>query len=321
MLNQLKNILKTKYPLIQGGMAWISDADLAASVSNAGGLGVIAAGNAPASWVKAQIDKIRNLTNRPFGVNIMLLSPYVDEVAKMVTEEKVPVVITGAGNPGSYIEAWKKAGIVTAAVVAGSGLAIMMERAGVDFVIAEGSEAGGHIGELTSMVLIPDVVRAVSIPVVAAGGICDAKSVAAAFCLGASGVQVGTRFILSTSCNAHQNYKDKLIKAKDIDSRVTGRVTGHPVRLLRNELSRKMTQMEYSENGAEQIEKLGEGSLRKAVVEGDTKNGSFMAGQCACLLDHMQTTEEIIKELFDSNSFEHLRGLLKTVSETILSES
>lgn len=319
MLNHLKKILKTQYPLIQGGMAWISDADLAASVSNAGGLGVIAAGNAPASWVKEQIDKVRTLTDRPFGVNIMLLSSFVNDVAKLVTDEKVPVVITGAGNPRDYIESWKQAGIVTATVVASSGLAYMMEKTGVDFVIAEGSEAGGHIGEMASMVLIPNVVRSVSIPVVAAGGICDANSVAAAFCLGASGVQVGTRFILSSSCNAHPNYKEKLIKAKDVDSRVTGRVTGHPVRLLRNDLSRKMAQMEYSEHAAEQIEKLGEGSLRKAVVEGDTRGGSFMSGQCACLLDRVQTSEEIIKELFDHDIFESNREKLKELSRIVQS--
>ena len=315
MLNRLNEILKTRYPLIQGGMAWISDADLAASVSNAGGLGVIAAGNAPASWVEQQIDKIRTLTERPFGVNIMLLSPYVNDVAKLVTEEKVPVVITGAGNPRDYIESWKQAGIITATVVASSGLAVMMERTGVDFIIAEGCEAGGHIGEMTSMVLIPNVVRSVSLPVVAAGGICDANSVAAAFCLGASGVQVGTRFILSSSCNAHPNYKEKLIKAKDVDNRVTGRVTGHPVRVLRNDLCRKMIQLEYSENAIDQIEKLGEGSLRKAVVDGDIKGGSFMSGQCACLLDRIQTSEEIIKDLFEHEIFESNRSKLKALSE------
>ena len=314
--NSLTKILKTKYPLIQGGMAWISDACLAASVSNAGGLGVIAAGNAPTSWVKEQIRLIRTKTDRPFGLNIMLLSPYADEIAALASEEKVPVVITGAGNPGKYIKAWKENGIITAPVVASSALAIMMEKTGVDFVIAEGCEAGGHIGEMTSMVLTPDIVRSVSIPVVAAGGICDANSVAAAFCLGASGVQVGTRFILSTDCNAHINYKEKIIKSKDIDSRVTGRVTGHPVRILRNNLSRKMSALEFEENAAEKIEKLGEGSLRKAVVDGDVREGSVMSGQCACLLDKVQTTEEIIKELFDTDIFRTMGSGILNLAET-----
>jgi enoyl-[acyl-carrier protein] reductase II len=313
-LSKLKDLLKTEYPLIQGGMAWIADADLAASVSNAGGLGVIAAGNAPPSWVKEQIDKIRTLTDRPFGVNIMLLSPYVKEVAELAANEKVPVVITGAGNPRDYIEMWKKAGITVAAVVASSGLAVMMEKAGADFVIAEGCEAGGHIGEMTTMVLVPNVVRSVSLPVVAAGGIWDANSVAAAFCLGASGVQVGTRFILSASCNAHENYKKKIIGAKDTDVRVTGRSTGHPVRLLRNDLCRRMLQLEYTDNGAEQIEKLGEGSLRRAVLEGDLKNGSFMSGQCVCLLDSVQTTEEIVRDLFDHRLFEKNAAMLLELS-------
>jgi len=292
-------LTKTEYPLIQGGMAWVSDASLAAAVSMAGGLGVIAAGNAPPDWVEAQVRLLREKTDKPFGLNIMLLSPYASDIARLAAELKVPVVISGAGNPDSYIKMWKEAGCVVAPVVASRALAVLMERMGADFVIAEGCEAGGHIGELTSMVLWPDIVRSVSIPVVAAGGIFDADTVAAAFCLGAKGVQVGTRFILAEECSAHAAYKERIIKAKDIDSKVTGRVTGHPVRLLKSPLVREMQRVEYEENGAEKIEKLGEGSLMRAVVHGDKDSGSFMAGQCACMLDKVQPAADIVRELFD----------------------
>ena len=294
----IAQLLGIEYPVIQGGMAWVSNASLAAAVSKAGGLGVIAAGNAPADWVKEQIKLVKEQTDKPFGVNVMLLSPFVEEVAKVVEEEKVPVIITGAGNPAQYVKAWKAAGSIVAPVVASRALAIMMERMGADFLVAEGSEAGGHIGELSTMVLMPTIARAVNIPVVAAGGIFDAAGVAAAFCLGASGVQVGTRFILAEECTAHDEYKRRLIKAKDIDSKVTGRVTGHPVRLLRSPLVREMAKAEYEENAIEKLEALGEGSLQCAVIEGDKNKGSFMAGQCACMLNEVQPAKDIIEDLF-----------------------
>ncbi len=296
----LCKLLSIEYPVIQGGMAWVSDASLAAAVSMAGGLGVIAAGNAPPEWVREQIRLVREKTDKPFGLNVMLLSPHVEAVAKVVSEEHVPVVITGAGNPAAYIKEWKEAGCLVAPVVASSALALLMQRMGVDFVIAEGCEAGGHIGELTTMVLVPHVVSHVSIPVVAAGGICDAQTVAAAFCLGASGVQVGTRFILASECRAHEEYKARVIRAKDVDSKVTGRVTGHPVRVLRSPLERQLARMEYEPDAAQKVEKLGEGSLQRAVLYGDVQKGSFMAGQSACRVDKIQTAREIIEELFDS---------------------
>ena len=292
-------LTKTEFPLIQGGMAWVSDANLAAAVSKAGGLGVIAAGNAPPDWVETQIRLLREQTDKPFGLNVMLLSPYVAEVAALAADLRVPVVITGAGNPDAYVARWKAAGCVVAPVVASRALAQLMERMGADFVIAEGCEAGGHIGELASMVLWPDIARSVSIPVVAAGGIFDAAGVAVAFCLGAKGVQVGTRFILAEECTAHTEYKERVIRAKDIDSKVTGRITGHPVRVLRSPLQREMASVEYAPEGAAALEKLGEGSLMRAVLHGDKERGSFMAGQCACMCDRVQPASEIVQELFD----------------------
>ena len=292
-------LMGTRYPLIQGGMAWVSDASLAAAVSEAGGLGVIAAGNAPPEWVKEQVEKLRAKTDKPFGLNVMLLSPYVSEIADLVCELRVPVVITGAGNPDAYVKRWKEAGSLVAPVVASRALAMLMERMGADFVIAEGCEAGGHIGELTSMVLWPDIARSVNIPVVAAGGIFDAAGVAAAFCLGAKGVQVGTRFILAEECTAHTEYKERVIRAKDIDSKVTGRITGHPVRVLRSPLQRELAAAEYEPDGKERLEQLGEGSLMRAVLHGDKERGSFMAGQCACMMDRIQPAREIVEELFD----------------------
>ncbi|MFA5675856.1 MAG: nitronate monooxygenase [Christensenellales bacterium] len=303
-------LLHIDYPVIQGGMAWVSDANLAAAVSVAGGLGVIAAGNAPPEWVETQIRLVREKTDKAFGLNIMLLSPYVDEIAALAEKQRVPVVITGAGNPAKYVERWKSAGITVAPVVPSRALALRMQKAGADFLIAEGSEAGGHIGELTTMVLVPDIVRSVGIPVVAAGGIFDAKTAAAAFCLGAKGVQVGTRFILAEECTAHKDYKARIIKAKDIDSKVTGRVTGHPVRLLLSPFSRKLASMEYEENAAEKIERYGEGSLQRAVLHGDRETGSFMAGQCACMLDKIQPAAQIIADIFDE---ECLRGIGRAV--------
>jgi enoyl-[acyl-carrier protein] reductase II len=310
-------LLNIEYPIIQGGMAWVSNADLAAAVSMAGGLGVIAAGNAPPEWVKEQIRALRQKTDKPFGVNVMLLSPYVDSVAKLVAEERVPVIITGAGNPAEYVKMWKEAGSIFAPVVASRALAIMMQRMGADFVIAEGCESGGHIGELTTMVLMPDVARSVDIPVVTAGGIFDADTVTAAFVLGAKGVQVGTRFVLAEECTAHEEYKNRIIKAKDIDSKVTGRVTGHPVRVLRSPLVRELSRLEYEEDGAAKLEKAGEGSLMRAVLHGDKERGSFMAGQAACMLDRIQPAADIIREMFDE---QRISSILKNVGALLTQE-
>jgi enoyl-[acyl-carrier protein] reductase II len=310
------DLLKIEYPLIQGGMAWVSNASLASAVSMSGALGVIAAGNAPPDWVKAQIHELRAKTDKPFGLNVMLLSPYVDEIAKLAVDERVPVVITGAGNPAKYVKMWKETGCVFAPVVASRALALLMQRMGADFIIAEGCESGGHVGRLTTMVLVPDICRSVRIPVVAAGGIFDTNTVSAALCLGARGVQVGTRFILAQECTAHREYKDRIIKAKDIDTRVTGNVTGHPVRVLYSPLVRVLDSLEYEKDGAKKLEKLGEGSLMKAVLYGDKENGSFMAGQCACMLDKIQPAADIIRELFDE---QRLKGVLDNVSKKLLS--
>lgn len=301
---KITEMFNIQYPIIQGGMAWVSDAHLAAAVSQAGGLGIIAAGNAPADWVKEQIKIVKSKTDKPFGVNVMLLSPFVEEVAQVVAEAKVDVIITGAGNPAKYMKTWQDTGAKVVPVVASNALAKMMEKMGADAVVAEGCEAGGHIGELTTMVLVPNIVDTVNIPVIAAGGIHDSKTALAAFCLGADAIQVGTRFIMATECTAHQNYKDKIAKAKDIDSKVTGRVTGHPVRLIRNSLARKMLSAEYEENAVEVLEEMGAGSLRAAVVEGDVKQGSFMAGQVASLLKEEQSAQEIIEDIFSNDKMQ-----------------
>ena len=311
---KITEMFNIQYPIIQGGMAWVSDAHLAAAVSQAGGLGVIAAGNAPADWVKEQIKILRSKTDKPFGVNVMLLSPFVEDVAKVVAEEKVDVIITGAGNPAKYMKMWQDTGAKVVPVVASNALAKMMEKMGADALVAEGCEAGGHIGELTTMVLVPDIVESVDIPVIAAGGIYNSNTALAAFCLGADAIQVGTRFIMATECTAHQNYKDKIIKAKDIDSKVTGRVTGHPVRLIRNPLTRKMLAAEYEQNAVEVLEEMGAGSLRAAVVDGDTKVGSFMAGQVACMLTNQASAKEIIEDIFSS---EKLQNVLNSISEFV----
>lgn len=311
--NPICELFGIEYPIVQGGMAWVSNAQIAAAVSEAGGLGVIAAGNAPAAWVAEQIDILRTKTDKPFGVNVMLLSPFKTEVAKVAAEKKVPVIITGAGNPGEFLEMWQKSGAKVVPVVASSALAIRMERMGVDAVVAEGCEAGGHIGELTTMVLVPDIVDAVDLPVIAAGGIGDARSAAAAFCLGAKAVQVGTRFILAAECDTHQAFKDKILKAKDVDSKVTGRVTGHPVRLLRSPLTREMARAEYEPDAVEKLDALGEGSLRKAVVDGDIKEGSFMAGQVACLLNQEMPAKAIIEDILNKDAFEAIIAGVKAV--------
>lgn len=310
MKTQITELLGIEYPVIQGGMAWVADAQLAANVSKAGGIGFIGAANAPAEWVREQIHIARQITDKPFGVNVMLLSPHADEVAAVVSEEKVAAVTTGAGNPAKYMEMWKNSSIRVIPVVASVALARMMEKCGADAVVAEGMESGGHIGEQTTMSLVPQVVDAVSIPVIAAGGIGDGRGMAAVFMLGAQAVQIGTRFIVAKECNVHQAYKDRVIQARDIDSEVTGRSTGHPVRSLRNQMTRKYQALEKEGAGFEELELLTLGALRKAVVDGDVKNGTVMAGQIAGLIKKEQTCSEIIKELMDgmSNVIEHVRG-------------
>lgn len=287
-----------KYPIFQGGMAWVADSSLAAAVSNAGGLGIIAAANAPVEYVRDEIRKTKALTDKPFGVNIMLLSSNAEEVAKMVCEEGVKVVTTGAGNPGKYISMWKQHGIIVIPVVPSVALAIRMERTGADAVIAEGCESGGHIGELTTMALVPQVADAVKIPVIAAGGIGDGRGIAAAFMLGAEGVQVGTRFLVAKECTIHENYKQKVLGAKDIDTVVTGRPTGHPVRVLKNKLTRQFQLMEKENAPLEKYEEMGRGALPKAVRDGDIDMGSVMAGQIAGLIVKEQTANEIVEEMF-----------------------
>ncbi len=293
------SLLGISYPIIQGGMAWIADSSLASAVSNAGGLGVIGAGNNTPENVRKEIKRAKELTDKPFGVNIMLLSENAEEVAKIVCEEGVKVVTTGAGNPGKYMEMWKQHGVVVIPVVASVALAKRMERSGADMVIAEGCEAGGHIGELTTMALVPQIVDAVSVPVIAAGGIGDGRGMAAALMLGAKGVQVGTRFLVANECTVHENYKKKVIDSKDIDSVVTARSTGHPVRVLRNKLSREFVNLEKQYASFEEIEKLGSGALRKAVVEGDVDTGSVMAGQIAAFVKKQESCEEIILDLVE----------------------
>lgn len=297
MKTEITKMLKIEYPIIQGGMAWVADFHLAAAVSNAGGLGIIGAGGAPAEWVRNQIRETKKLTKKPFGVNIMLMNPEADEIAKIVQEEGVEVVTTGAGSPAKYINGWKKCGIKVIPVVASCALAKMMERCGADAVIAEGCEAGGHIGEITTMSLVPQVMDAVNIPVIAAGGIADGRGVAAAFMLGAQAVQMGTHFIVTRECVVHENYKNKIIKAKDIDSKVTGRTTGHPVRVLRNKMSGEYIKKEQAGATFEELELLTLGGLRKAVVEGDVVQGSVMAGQIAGLIKKEYSCSELITEI------------------------
>lgn len=297
MKTRITEMLGIEYPVIQGGMAWVANAQLAANVSKAGGIGFIGAANAPAEWVRDEIRKAREIIDKPIGVNVMLLSDYADEVAQVVCEEKVTAVTTGAGNPAKYMSKWKEAGIKVIPVVASVALARMMERAGADAVVAEGMESGGHIGEQTTMALLPQVVDAVQIPVIGAGGICDGRGVAAAFMLGAEAVQMGTRFIVAKESTVSQEYKDRVIAAKDIDSVVTGRTTGHPVRSLRNTMTKEYLEMEKNGAQFEELERLTLGALRKAVVEGDVKMGTVMAGQIAGMVKKEQTCEEIIKEL------------------------
>ena len=297
MKTEVTELLGIEYPIIQGGMAWVAEYHLAAGVSNAGGLGLIGAASAPAEWVREQIRSARKLTDRPFGVNIMLMSPYADEVAKVIVEEGVKVVTTGAGSPEKYMQMWKEAGVKVIPVVASTALARRMERCGADAVVAEGCEAGGHIGENTTMVLVPQIVDAVKIPVIAAGGIADGRGMAAAFMLGAKAVQLGTVFVTTEESQVHENYKKAIIKAKDIDSRVTGRTTGHPVRALRNQMTKKYLELEKSGAGFEELEFLTLGGLRKAVVEGDVVNGSVMAGQSAAMVKEVMSCHDLIRKL------------------------
>ena len=294
--NVITELLNIKYPIIQGGMAWIADASLAVGVSEAGGLGIIS-GVGPTEVVRAQIRKAKELTDKPFGVNVMLMQDNADEIAHLVCDEKVPVVTTGAGSPGKYIEMWKSHGIKVIPVVPSVAIAKRMEKFGADAVIAEGMESGGHIGQTTTMSLVPQVVDEVNIPVIAAGGIGDGRGIAASFMLGAVGVQMGTRFLVSNECNVHKNYKEKVLKAKDIETEVTGTSTSHPVRVLRNKLTREYIKIEKSNSNSEKLESLTRGALRKAVIEGDTENGSVMAGQIAGLVKKGQSCNEIIEEL------------------------
>jgi len=292
-------LLGIEYPIIQGAMAWIADAPLASAVSNAGGLGIIASGNAEAEWVRSEIRKTKELTQKPFGVNVMLLNPHAEKIIDVICEEGVPVVTTGAGNPGKYIPKLKEHGIKVIPVVASVALAIRVERVGADAVIAEGQEGGGHIGEATTMALVPQVVDAVKIPVIAAGGIADGRGIAAAYMLGARGVQVGTRFLVAKECTISQNYKDMILKAKDTDTVATGRSTGHPVRVLKNKLARDILSMEKQNIDPAEIEKFGTGALRAAVKDGDVVNGSVMSGQIAGLVNKEQTAKEMIEEMFE----------------------
>lgn len=297
MRTNITELLKIEYPIIQGGMAWVAEYHLAAATSEAGGLGIIGAGGAPAEFVREQIQKTKELTKKPFGVNVMLMNPEADAIAQLIVDEGVSVVTTGAGNPGKYMEMWKAAGVKVIPVVASVALAKMMERAGADAVIAEGTESGGHIGSATTMTLVPQVVDAVTIPVIAAGGIADGRGFAAAMMLGAQAVQIGTRFVVANESIVHSNYKQKVIAAKDIDSEVTGRSMGHPIRQIRNKMTRDYLQLEKNGAAFEELEYLTLGALRKAVVEGDVINGTLMAGQIAGLVKKEQSCAEIIQEI------------------------
>lgn len=297
MKTRITELLGISYPIIQGGMAWVAEHHLAAAVSDAGGLGLIGGANAPGEVVREEIRKAKELTDKPVGVNVMLLSPYADEVAKVVVEEGIKVVTTGAGNPEKYMDMWKNAGIKVIPVIASVALAKRMERYGADAVVAEGMESGGHIGEQTTMTLVPQVVDAVTIPVIAAGGIGDGRGIAASFMLGAEAVQMGTRFLVAKEAQVHQNYKDRVLKAKDIDSAVTGRSHGHPVRCLRNQMTREYVKLEQEGKSFEELEYLTLGALRRAVQEGDVKNGTVMAGQIAGMIHKEQTCKEMIDEM------------------------
>lgn len=297
-MTRITDLLGIKYPIFQGGMAWVADYHIASAVSEAGGLGIIGVGGADEVWLKDQIAKCREVTDKPFGVNLMLMNPRADAIAEVIAQEKVKVVTTGAGSPEKYMKMWKDAGIIVIPVIASVAYAKRMERCGADAVVAEGTESGGHIGEATTMVLVPQVADAVSIPVVAAGGIADGRGVAASFMLGAEAVQCGTVFCASDEVHIHQNYKDMVLKANDTSTKVTGRSTGHPVRQIRNRLTSKYLELEGQGAGLEELEKFTVGSLRRAVVDGDTKEGTFMAGQIAGMVNEQRPVKTIIEQMF-----------------------
>lgn len=297
MNTRITELLNIKYPIIQGGMAWVAEHNLAAAVSNAGGLGLIGAASAPAEVVREEIRKCKELTDKPFGVNVMLLNPNAEEVAQVIVEESVKVVTTGAGNPAKFMDLWKQADVKVIPVVASVAMAKLMERAGADAVVAEGMESGGHIGSATTMTLVPQVADAVSVPVIAAGGVGDGRGFAAAMMLGAEAVQVGTRFVVAKESIVHENYKQQIVKAKDIDSTVTGTSTGHPVRSLRNKMTKEYLKLEKEGADFMELEKLTLGSLRKAVIDGDVVNGTLMAGQIAGLISQIQSCDEIVQDI------------------------
>ncbi|MDN5278625.1 MAG: enoyl-[acyl-carrier protein] reductase [Clostridiales bacterium] len=294
---RITKMLGIKYPIIQGGMAWVSSANLVAAVSNAGGLGIFGSGSLEPELVRKEIQTIKSLTDKPFGVNVMLMMPTAPGVVDVCIDEKVPVVTTGAGNPAPFVKRFKEAGIKVIPVVSSVALAKRLERSGVDAVIAEGHESGGHVGEITSMVLIPQVVDAIEIPVIAAGGIADGRGIAAAFALGAEAVQMGTRFILAKECHAHQNYKESVLKARDRDTVMTGLKTGHPVRVIRNKLTKEYLDKEFNGASVEELEKMGQGRLKLSAIDGNTSEGSVMAGQVSGMLSKEQSAAEIILDL------------------------
>lgn len=294
---EICKLFNIDYPILQGGMAWVATAELAAAVSNSGGLGIIGCGNSPTEVVREEIRKIKSLTDKPYGANIMLLSPYAEEIAELLYEEGVPVITTGAGNPGKYVEKWKSVGSKVVPVVPSVALAKRMEKSGADAIIVEGTEAGGHIGELTTMALLPQVVDAVNIPVIGAGGIADGRGFVAAMALGASGVQIGTRFVCSDECIAHPKYKELIISSKDRDAVVTGRSTGHPVRNIKNKFTKALLKMEEEGASVEELEAFGAGSLKRAAIDGDVEEGSVMAGQTAGFIKDIKPCREIIEDI------------------------
>ena len=312
LVTPITELLGIKYPVFPGGMAWLSDGNLAGGVSKGGGIGIIASGNANESYVRDEIRKAKSLTDKPFGVNIMLLSPYADEIADVVAEEKVAVVTTGAGNPQKYMKMWKEAGIKVIPVVASTAIAKLMERMGASAVIAEGGESGGHIGELTTMVLVPLIVSSVSIPVIAAGGIATGEQGAAAFMLGAVGIQMGTRFLSADECSISEVYKEKILKASDRCTMVTGKRLGHPVRSLKSPFSRSYEKAEYSSISDDELEALAVGALRKAVVDGDNENGCFLAGQVAALVNKSESAASIVKSIAEDTE-KCLKGASKWI--------
>jgi enoyl-[acyl-carrier protein] reductase II len=297
MKTVLCDLLGIKYPVLQGGMAWVSTAELAAAVSEAGGLGIIGSGHNPADWVRAEIKKVKTLTKKPYGVNVMMMSPHLEDVMQVILEEKVPVITTGAGNPAKYIPALKEIGTKVIPVIPSVALAQRLEKQGVDAVVAEGTESGGHIGDLTTMALVPQVVDAVKIPVIAAGGIADGRGLVAALALGATGVQIGTRFMCATECTIHENVKMAIIKAKDRDTVVSGRSTGHPVRSIKNKLTKLYEDREKQGAPVEELEKLGVGRMKIAMIDGDVDNGSLMAGQIAGMVNEIMPAKAIIDDI------------------------